>query len=71
LPDQVKKSLFERFPSIAEIAHGLGFEPDCFTNREARFLAALKEHEKSALLATVKALQQNRARGIDLDRNLS
>jgi hypothetical protein len=41
LPDHVKQSLFERFPSVAELAHGLGFEPDCFTNREARFLAAL------------------------------
>lgn len=71
LPDHVKQSLFERFPSVAELAQGLGFEPDCFTNREARFLAALKEHEKSVLLATVKALQQARAQGIHLDRNLS
>ena len=46
LPDHVKQSLFERFPSVAELAHGLGFESDCFTNREARFLAALKEARK-------------------------
>ena len=69
--DHVKQSLFEQFRSVAELAHGLGFEPDCFTNREARFLAALKEHEKSALLSTVKALQQARALGIHLDRDLS
>jgi hypothetical protein len=66
----VKESLFERLPSVAEIAHGLGVEPDCFTNREGRFLAALKEQEKSALLSTVKALQQARAQGINLDRTL-
>jgi hypothetical protein len=71
LPDHVKESLFERFSSVPELAHGLEFEPDCFTNREARFLAALKEHEKTALLSTVKALQQAKTHGIDLDRNLS
>ena len=71
LPDHVKESLLERFPSIAEISHGLGFEPDCFTNREGRFLAALKEHEKTALLSAVKALQQAKTQGINLDRGLS
>ena len=28
LSDHVKQSLFERFPSFAELALGLGFEPD-------------------------------------------
>jgi hypothetical protein len=71
LPEHVKQTLFERFPSVSDLAHQLGFEAECFTNREARFLSNLKEHEKTVLLAAFKDLQRRRRRGIDLDMEIS
>jgi hypothetical protein len=67
----VKETLFGRFPSVTGLANELGFEPDCFTNREARFLSNLKEQERTALMAAVKDRQQVRTQGIDLDRRPS
>jgi adenine/guanine phosphoribosyltransferase-like PRPP-binding protein len=71
LPEHVKETLFGRFPSVTGLANELGFEPDCFTNREARFLSNLKEQERTALMAAVKDRQQVRTQGIDLDRRPS
>jgi hypothetical protein len=52
LPDMVRDRLLDRFPDQAEaLAKQLGFSADCFTNREARFLAGLKsEHEMQCLI---------------------
>jgi hypothetical protein len=47
LPDLVRDRLIDRFPEHAEaLARQLGFAPECFTNREPRFLAGLKNETK-------------------------
>jgi hypothetical protein len=58
LPDIVWDRLLDRFSRQAEaLANELGFSADCFTNREARFLAGLKnEHEMQRLIVAAQEL---------------
>jgi len=58
LPDIVRDRLLDRFPRQAEaLANELGFSAECFTNREARFLAGLKsEHEMQRLIVAAQEL---------------
>jgi hypothetical protein len=58
LPDIVWDRLLDRFSRPAEaLANELGFSADCFTNREARFLAGLKnEHEMQRLIVAAQEL---------------
>ena len=58
LPDMVRDRLLDRFPRQAKaLANELGFSAECFTNREARFLAGLKnEHEMQRLIVAAQEL---------------
>ena len=58
LPDIVRDRLLDRFPRQAEaLANELGFSAECFTNREARFLAGFKsEHEMQRLIVAAQEL---------------
>ena len=58
LPHLVRDRLLDRFPAQAEaLANELGFSAECFTNREARFLAGLKnEHEMQRLIVAAQEL---------------
>ena len=58
LPNMVRDRLLDRFPRQAEaLAKELGFSADCFTNREARFLAGLKnEQEMQRLIVAAQEL---------------
>ena len=58
LPDIVRDRLLDCFPRQAEaLANELGFSAECFTNREARFLAGLKnEHEMQRLIVAAQEL---------------
>ena len=71
LPDLVRDRLLERFPTQAEaLANELGFSADCFTNREARFLAALKnEHEMERLIVGGRELTLLQERQGSLERS--
>jgi Phosphoribosyl transferase domain len=66
LPDAIRDRLLDRFPARAEVlANEFGFSADCFTNREARFLAGLKtEHDLELLIDAARelsAIQQRHA----------
>jgi hypothetical protein len=70
LPDIVRNRLLDRFPTQAEaLANELGFSADCFTNREARFLAGLKnEHEMQRLIVAAQELTLLQERQASLGR---
>jgi hypothetical protein len=70
LPDIVRDRLLDRFPDRAEaLAKQLGFSADCFTNREARFLAGLKdEHEMQRLIVAAQELRLLQERQLSLER---
>jgi hypothetical protein len=70
LPDIVRDRLLDRFPRQAEaLANELGFSAECFTNREARFLAGLEsEHEMQRLIVTLlQERQQSLGRTNEID----
>jgi hypothetical protein len=75
LPDMVRDRLLDRFSVQAEaLANELRFSADSFTNREARFLAGLKnEQEFQRLMVAARELallQQHQAsleRRIEID----
>jgi len=70
LPDIVRDQLLDRFPRQAEaLAKELGFSAECFTNREARFLAGLKnEHEMQRLIVAAQELTRLQERQQSLGR---
>ena len=70
LPDIVRDRLLDRFPRQAEaLANELGFSAECFTNREARFLAGLKnEHELQRLIVAAQELTLLQERQASLGR---
>ena len=70
LPDIVRNRLLDRFPTQAEaLANELGFSAECFTNREARFLAGLKnEHEMQRLIVAAQELTLLQERQASLGR---
>jgi hypothetical protein len=70
LPDTVRDRLLDRFPTQAEaLANELGFSADCFTNREARFLAGIKnEHEMQRLIVAAQELNLLQERQQSLGR---
>ena len=70
LPDIVRDRLLDRFPRQAEtLANELGFSAECFTNREARFLAGLKnEHEMQRLIVAARELTLLQERQASLGR---
>jgi hypoxanthine phosphoribosyltransferase len=71
LPDMVRDRLLDRFSNQAEaLAKELGFSAECFTNREARFLAGLKtEHEMQRLIVAAQELNLLQERQLSLEQS--
>jgi hypothetical protein len=67
----VRDRLLDRFPNQAEaLAKELGFSVECFTNREARFLAGLKtEHEMQRLIVAAQELNLLQERQLSLEQS--
>ena len=60
-PIELLDRLHSRHPNHADLAHTLGFNPYCWTNREARFLLERSDDQLKALITAARTLYPARA----------